>query len=190
MRLLSGNALALVALIGLTVVLGCAVGGSGGGSGGGMGSDADSSGGPEGDSQSDNSGENEFANPGQSDPGLFPPEGGAGGAFGLASVDLPDEVVSNAPRETLSVTWTGDPVFPVRIVFRPTGMGCPGGLCSSPSRVFAEAANPFELPDAVWCEGSGDEVRVFDFEVVMIDATGTESDPLAAPFTCQPAGQQ
>ena len=107
-----------------------------------------------------------------------------GGPFEITSVGLPAQVFAGAPREALSVTWSGHPLFPVTVVYRATEHGCPGVFCSTPTMEFSESINPLEFPEAVWCDGSGEEVRLFDFEVVLIDARGVESEPAPAPVEC------
>ena len=111
----------------------------------------------------------------------------AGGPFEITSVELPAEVIADAPRETLTVTWSGQPVFPVTVVFRPAENGCPGVVCESPTRDFVESINPLVLPEAVWCVDTGDQTLHFNFEVVLIDARGEESEPAPAPVACLPS---
>ncbi|MFH0982339.1 MAG: laminin B domain-containing protein [Planctomycetota bacterium] len=110
-----------------------------------------------------------------------------GGAFAITNVEYPTSAVSGGERGDLTVTWSGDPVFPVQIVYRLAGI-CPSGLtCETPTMTFSTEQNPLVFPDAVYCYGISTEI-VFDYEVVMIDARDVESDPYPAPFTCEADG--
>jgi len=105
----------------------------------------------------------------------------AGGPFYITNVEYPKEVVVNGPRGTLTVYWTGDPVFPIKMAIRPTS--CPSGAyCTTPEMTFDIEQNPLVFPESIWCTGSGG--NYWGYEVVLIDARGVESDPYPTPFTC------
>lgn len=107
-----------------------------------------------------------------------------GGAFEITGVDYPSSVTSGGDSGDLSVSWSGDPVFPVEIVYQLAG-DCPSGFtCETPTMTFNDETSPLVFTDAVYCYGATEDV-VFDYEVVMIDNRGVESDPYSASFTCE-----
>ncbi|UCG15422.1 MAG: choice-of-anchor C family protein [Phycisphaerales bacterium] len=111
------------------------------------------------------------------------PEEDEGGSFEITSVSWPSSVESGGDRGDLTVYWSGDPVFPVEIVYRLAGV-CPSGFtCETPTMTFSDETSPLVFPDAVYCYGATTDV-FFDYEVVMIDDRGVESDPYPASFTC------
>ena len=105
-----------------------------------------------------------------------------GGAFSITSVDYPKTVQANGAKGTLTVYWTGDPVFPVKVVIRPRSCS-PGLTCTTPTMTFDISQNPLVFPESIWCAGTGG--WYFDYEVVIIDSRGIESAPYPAPFTCK-----
>ena len=110
-----------------------------------------------------------------------------GGSFEITSVSWPTSVESGGDRGDLTVYWSGDPVFPVEIVYRLAGV-CPSGFtCETPTMTFSDETSPLVFPDAVYCYGATTDV-FFDYEVVMIDDRGVESDPYPASFTCEVDG--
>ena len=115
------------------------------------------------------------------------PASGGGGDFAITAVDWPTSVESGGDRGDLTVTWSGDPVFPVQIVYQLAGTCPPSVNCTTPTMTFSDEANPLVFPDAVWCMGVPETVE-FAYEVVMIDARGIESNPFPAAYTCNGAG--
>ena len=107
---------------------------------------------------------------------------GGSGSFKITKVEYPSRVVSNGTKGDLTVYWSGDPVFPVKIAYRPKSCSS-GVVCSTPSIRIDNRRNPLVFPKAVWCASAKD--IHFDYEVVMIDARGTESAPYPAPFDCK-----
>lgn len=107
--------------------------------------------------------------------------------FKIVSVDLPSQMESDAPKEDLTVSWTGGGKFPAKVVYRPKPGGCPKGFsCSSPTKEFGSDDKPVVLEDAVYCYGVREGSAYFNYEVVIIDATGKESAPVSAGVTCNP----
>lgn len=104
------------------------------------------------------------------------------GSIKITKIEYPSEVLSNGAKGDLTIYWSGLPVFPVKIIYRPKSCSS-GGVCTAPSMTFDNSQNPLVFPEAVWCSNAKDVY--FDYEVVMIDARGTESAPYPAPFTCK-----
>ena len=114
----------------------------------------------------------------------FPAPDGAGARFRITGVDVPPEVISDGKRRTLTVFWDGDPLFPVTLVYRPAEGGCPAGVkCQAVTTEFTDQANPLVAPNALFCTGHRETVE-FGYEVVLVDATGLETEPVGAAFTC------
>ena len=104
--------------------------------------------------------------------------------FEIASVSLPSSVVSGGARGDLSVTWRGNPTFPVKMVYGPDS--CPPGInCTTPDMTFAAKANPLVFPGAIWCTGVTSTL-FFDYSVYLEDAKGKRTGKTNADFTCRP----
>jgi hypothetical protein len=104
------------------------------------------------------------------------------GTIEIANIEYPKEVQSNGAKEDLAVYWSGDPQFPVKLVYRPRSCQ-PGLTCNTVTMTCDVRQNPLVFPESVWCAGVGNSY--FDYEVVIVDARGIESAPYPAPFTCK-----
>ncbi|UCH46869.1 MAG: RDD family protein [Betaproteobacteria bacterium] len=105
----------------------------------------------------------------------------------LQKIESPDSVIRNGPRGDLSVTLTGKPRFPVEMIFRPRT--CPPGYnCRSLAMHYAEApdARKLEGKEWVWCWGSAREDWLMDYEILVVDAEGTQ---LSAPVPVKCLGK-
>jgi len=103
-----------------------------------------------------------------------------GGSFEITNVEWPATVIINGPRGDLTVYWSGDPVFPVRVVARPKT--CEGSCyCTTPTMTFETKQNPLVFPEAYFCTGPCGHL---DYEVVIIDARDVESAPYPTPHDC------
>ncbi len=108
--------------------------------------------------------------------------------FEIVDVAYPAVVTSDGPRGTLTVTWSGRPIFPVTLELRVAERGCPPGVrCTEPLMSFTEEVNPLVFPDAIWCSGFSD-TALFGYDVVLVDARGDESEPVPVPFQCLARG--
>lgn len=127
-----------------------------------------------------------------------PPRGGApaggmwaiveiGGtaSFEITSVELPTSVKLNGAREALRVYWSGNPTFPVEMVFAPDS--CPPNInCTTMKKTFTAPANPLVFEGAVWCVGHFSTPIFFDYSVYLVDATGKRTTLKNADVTCNP----
>jgi len=85
---------------------------------------------------------------------------------------------------TLKIFWQGEARFPVTVKYRPKpGSRCPKGDCLPIVMHFGAEANPIVCRDVVLCYGDSGGSS-FDYEIVLRDATGRETTPVAAPFEC------
>ncbi|MBM4146131.1 MAG: hypothetical protein FJ240_07630 [Nitrospira sp.] len=108
---------------------------------------------------------------------------GSGKSFKITRIDYPSQVASNGPKGDLRIYWSGNPSFPVKVVYRPKS--CPSGIvCTTPSTTIDSKQNPLVFPQAIWCGGSAKDIY-FDYEVVITDVSGTETAPYPASFTCK-----
>ena len=104
--------------------------------------------------------------------------------FAIDSVDCPDTMSTGDPPADLSVAWVGDLAFPATVIHRPRLDGCPlGEHCPSPERLFESEANPLVLENAVVCTVM--MPAWFNYEVVIVDRNGVESEPVRAAFYCE-----
>lgn len=110
---------------------------------------------------------------------------GASRAFRITNVEYPKKVVSGAARVDLAVTYSGQPVFPVEMIFRPRS--CPqGGTCRTARTTFQKPTGNQRLvaKSLIGCYGTQDPS--FDYEVVLRDSTGVEvSEPTPAECVSQ-----
>jgi hypothetical protein len=105
--------------------------------------------------------------------------------FAIAGVEHPRVVTIGGAREDLSVWWSGRPRFPVRMIYRPVaGRPQPPGH-RTVEKVFQAEANPLVFQDALFAYGYPDEVYL-DYEVLLRDADGNETEPVPAPFRAIP----
>ena len=105
--------------------------------------------------------------------------------FAITSASLPSMVRANGPRGDLTVRWSGNPAFPVRMVYGPDS--CPPGLnCSTPVATFSQPANPLVFRGAIWCAGTFRTSIFFDYSVYLQDARGVRTAKRNADFTCLP----
>lgn len=99
-------------------------------------------------------------------------------------MNYPSSVVSGGTKGSLSVTWSGQPKFPVTMVYQM--YSCPPNTnCVDPVMTFNTPANPLVFPEAVWCFGFTQTVT-FGYRVILIDADDQATNAWAAPFTCTP----
>ncbi len=99
-------------------------------------------------------------------------------------MNYPSSVVSGGAKGSLSVTWSGQPKFPVTMVYQM--YSCPPNTnCVDPVMTFNSAANPLVFPESVWCIGFTKTVQ-FGYRVILIDADDKATNAWDAPFTCTP----
>jgi hypothetical protein len=104
--------------------------------------------------------------------------------FNITSVRHSKSVMNGGPAEDLVVFWKGDPKFPVTMIYKSKqGWNCPQGGCVTVSHTFYESENPFVFKGALWCKGYR-KSNVFNYEVLLKDATGKETSPAPAGFRC------
>ncbi len=115
---------------------------------------------------------------------LTPPE------LTIVSVDVVTPITVNTSEGQLTVTWGGNPTFPISVRYRLTpGVECGFGVygCGDFLMAFTEEQNPLILPETPSCSNPGepdDLPATLAYEVVITDAAGLTSDPVAAPWTC------
>jgi hypothetical protein len=106
-------------------------------------------------------------------------------SFEITSVSLPANVKANGKAGSLSVTWNGNPEFPVKLVFAPDK--CPPGLtCLTVTESFSSQANPLVVDYAPACWGTLPSDIFMDYSVYLVDAKGTKTKLKNADFTCNP----
>jgi len=129
----------------------------------------------------------------------WPPDDDGNGVSSTVSIyylRYDSDVVINGERGDLFVHWGGDPVYPLRVVYRLLPGGCPAGFsCATPSMSYSEAeateaglSVPLVFPDVVYCYGTLPEsvsFVEFGYQVVLVDNDGNESHPVDASFTCR-----
>jgi hypothetical protein len=105
----------------------------------------------------------------------------------LLSASYPSSVVSGGARGDMVIKWSGEPAFPVEVLFYP--QSCPPGVNCTTVRgwINSKKDNPLLMEGAVWCRGFA-ESTFFDYAVKLVDRNGQETKSQAAGFTCQPAG--
>ena len=104
--------------------------------------------------------------------------------FEITNVTHPRNVLNGGPVEDLVVFWEGDPKFPVTVTYKPKpGWNCPQGGCVTVSHTYYESKKPFVFKGALWCRGYRKSC-IFDYEVILKDATGKETSPVPAGFRC------
>jgi hypothetical protein len=109
--------------------------------------------------------------------------------FLIEDVGFPDQVTA-APADDpdgnlqeLSVSWSGEPEWPVTVRAITTGE-CPSDLFCGTARWEIEASpNPIEIPDAYGCYGSA-AGRTFQKGVLMVDNDGTYTNLGDMTFDC------
>ncbi|MGB5811228.1 MAG: hypothetical protein WBG86_11895 [Polyangiales bacterium] len=107
-------------------------------------------------------------------------------AFEISDAEYPDTVVSDGARGNLTISWSGNPTFPITAVFGPAEGGCPAGVdCLMPEQAFQEVVNPIVFVDSPRCFGVTEQV-VFGYQIQLTDAEGVVTEPYPAPFTCLP----
>lgn len=105
--------------------------------------------------------------------------------FRIERADHPGTIISGQQAGNLSVTWSGNPTFPVTMIYEPrAGWNCPMGGCATPRHVFQSPANPLIFPQVLSCQGYTDPDLYFDYQVELIDAKGLRTLPVSAPFHC------
>lgn len=104
--------------------------------------------------------------------------------FEIASVSHPSIVVSGGPKHDLKVQYQGQPTFPVTLTYRPKEDGCPRDVsCSTVTRSFSSPDNPLVATGALWCVNASKDI-LFDYEVLLTDASGQQTQPRSAPIFC------
>ncbi len=92
----------------------------------------------------------------------------------IVRVEVPESVVSGSPRAPLTVTYAGEPRFPVQLIYRPRS--CPSGynclterteITSPPagSSTCGRGVRLVQTPEAAWN---------MDWEIVLRDQEGTD----------------
>lgn len=77
-----------------------------------------------------------------------------------------DSVIAGVTTGDLTVTWSGEPVFPLRLTFSQAPFGCPPNvLCTTIDVTFEEEQNPLVVPDATGCSAGLDVT--FGYQVVL-----------------------
>jgi hypothetical protein len=104
-----------------------------------------------------------------------------GGSFKITKVEHPSLITSDGAKGDLTIYWSGMPVFPVKVVYRPNSCATGVKCFTEETKKFDKSENPLVFPGALWC--SNCKGIHFDYVVVMIDARGVESVPYPAPFT-------
>lgn len=116
-----------------------------------------------------------------------PPPPQQGGVFQITRADYNPVFVAGSQAADIAVWWTGNPRFPVNLIFAPDS--CPPNLnCSAVVRTFNGPSNPFIGAGMVWCAGySG----VLDYSLRLEDANGVRSPLVNADVTCrsEPVGE-
>jgi hypothetical protein len=102
----------------------------------------------------------------------------------LISINAPSILYSYDPPVSISIYWSGDAVWPVRVytesVICPPGTDCYGG-----NSTFSEPANPIVAKDALWCRAS--DGKVFGWRTRLTDSSlpPQETDWIAWQYTCK-----
>ena len=58
-----------------------------------------------------------------------------------------------------------------------------GADCQTVKTEFTDQANPLAAPNMLFCRGFRESAE-FGYEVVLVDATGLDTEPVGAGFTC------
>jgi hypothetical protein len=105
------------------------------------------------------------------------------GAFVITGVKAPNPT-ANGPRLDLTVSWRGNPTFPVTMVVPPNS--CRAGIdCTTPVHTFSKSANPLVFVGAIWCSGDPNVVAgPFDYSVYLEDAKHVRTPKAKVAFTC------
>jgi len=107
-----------------------------------------------------------------------------GGDFAITSVSYDSNIQSGGDYGGLDVYWSGDPVFPVEVVLRQPN-GCPSEFtCDAHGATFAQEQNPLACRDSYGCSGLSGWAPMYDYEVVLVDARGVESEPYRIILIC------
>jgi hypothetical protein len=106
--------------------------------------------------------------------------------FRIAGVNHPSTVEMGGNKQDLSVTWSGNPSFPVKMIYFRKGP-CPRPFnCVDVTRQFNVASNPLRFPGALWCTKIAEEGNYFfNYAVVLEDALGIRTQEVPAGFTCK-----
>jgi hypothetical protein len=105
------------------------------------------------------------------------------GTFQIVRTSSPAYVVSNGPREPITIWWSGTPTFPVTMHDAPAS--CPSGFtCSSETNVVTAPANPLRWA-AWWCSGTT-RPWTLDFRFWLTDAAGQTTQRIRAKVQCLP----
>jgi hypothetical protein len=106
--------------------------------------------------------------------------------FRIIGVAHPSTVEMGGDRQDLSVTWSGNPSFPVKMIYFRKGP-CPGPFnCNNVTKQFNTATNPLHFSGALWCSNIQKEGNYFfDYAVVLEDALGSRTQEIPAGFTCK-----
>jgi hypothetical protein len=96
-------------------------------------------------------------------------------AFKLTKVRVsPDPLVANTAHGTLSVSWTGNPVFPVTVMG--SSRSCPPGIeCDPISHVFRTSSDPLVVKNFWICQGVVPAGFEFKYWIWAVDAKGRTS---------------
>jgi alkaline phosphatase D len=103
----------------------------------------------------------------------------------IVRVEVPESITSGSPRARLTVTYAGEPRFPVQLIYR--ARSCPSGYncLTERSEITSPPADRRLAGEGfVWCQMTG-AVWNMDWEIVIRDREGTEI-ARPAPVVCVP----
>lgn len=107
--------------------------------------------------------------------------------FAITQADYPTDITCNGDKGDLTVSWQGNPKFPVTMIYRPRS--CPQGGCSTVQLTFEQETNPLVGKEFLHCSGYT-ETSFFDYEVILNDADNNETPAKPAGFNCVVTEQQ
>ena len=90
----------------------------------------------------------------------------------IVRVEAPESIISGSPRARLTVTYAGEPRFPVQLIYR--ARSCPSGYncLTERTEITSPPADRRLVGEGfVWCQMTGD-VWNMDWEIVLRDREG------------------
>jgi len=104
-------------------------------------------------------------------------------SFSIASVSFNSSIISGGPAEDISITWKGNPTFPITAdyLFR-EGTDCPGN-CLDNQIVFDDYNNPLLFKDAMMCTIEGTS-QTIQYDIQLTDANGNKTQLVPVPLQC------
>lgn len=121
-----------------------------------------------------------------------PAPGSAAARFAIAAVEAPTEIRNNAPRQDVTIVYSGAPSFPVTVILRPARRPCvepvppTGWGCATEERSFAlaPANRRLVMAGAAWCSGAPRGRWTTYYEVVLRDSRNQLSPAVATTGVC------